>query len=384
MKKKKIPFFVILLSLLFLSQGCAALPPVAESRSPEPTETDLPPMATETAIPPTQTPFPPSPTPSKEVVSSENVQRLTAAWGFDIPDDSFRSVAISPDDLTLAAGTGDNNQSSDQKLRLLDMATGQLLAESEKMGSIIWDLAFSPSGSFIVVGLDSGIVQIRGAQDLSQIQQFYFPGAVNSVSISPDGSKLAAGVADNGNGTVYIIDLNSGENLLSFWVHPYSVASMDFSPDGSLLATGAVDRAAKVWNSSTGELLHSLPQVGQGSAVRFSHDGGLLASGYCARSENYACLEGGVLLWSTTTWDLFRDLTGSGNWIEDLAFSDGDDLVVGADRFEYLHFWRVNDGVSLYSMRISSYGSYAVAISNNGYSVAAGSAYRLGLYEIGQ
>jgi len=383
MKKRSFPITVIIISLLILSQGCAALPPAVEP-SPEPTETDVPLMATETQIPPTLTPIPPSTTPAKEVISSGNVQHLVATWGFDIADDSFRTIAISPDDLTLAAGTGDNNQSSDQKIRLLDIPTGQLLAESEKIGSIIWNIVFSPSGGFIAVGLDSGIVQIRGSQDLHQIQQFYFPGAVNSLSISPDGTKLAAGVADNGDGTVYIIDLISGENLLSFWAHPYSIADMDFSPNGSLLATGAVDRATKVWNSSSGELLQSLPQVGQGSAVKFSNDGGLLASGYCAKSENYVCLEGGVLLWSTTTWDLFRDLTGSGNWIEDLAFSDADDLVVGADRYEYLHFWRVNDGVSLHSMRISSYGSYAVAISNDGSSLAAGSAYRVSLFEVGQ
>jgi WD40 repeat protein len=107
-----------------------------------------------------------------------------------------------------------------------------------------------------------------------------------------------------------------------------------------------------------------------------------LASGYCARSENYACLEGGVLLWSTTTWDLFRDITGPGNWIEDLVFSQGDDLVIGADRYEYLHFWQVSDGVNLRSMRISSYGSYALALTHDGYSLAAASAYAVGIFEI--
>ena len=382
MNKKSNPLIVII-SLIFLAQACTALPEVVEPTL-VPTKSDDLPVPTETLIPPTLTPIPLTPTPTREVIASGNVQRLIATWGYSIPDDSFRTVAFSPDGLTLAAGSGQNNESPDQKLRLWDMSTGQLLAESVKIGSIIWDLVYSPTGSFIAVGLDSGIVQMRSSLDLSQIQQFYFPGPVNSLSISPDGTKLAAGVADNGDGMVYIIDLTSGENLLSFWTHPYSVADMDFSPDGSMLATGAVDRATKVWNSSTGELIQSLPQDGQGSAVAFSHDGGLLATGFCAKSENYVCQEGGVLLWSTTTWSLFRSLSGPGNWIEDLAFSDTDDLVVGADRYEFLHFWQVNDGVNLHSTKITSYGSYAIDISNDGSYLIAGSAYGLTLLEIGQ
>jgi WD40 repeat protein len=381
MKKNTLP--VILLCLVIFAQGCAAQPDVSEL-VPEPTQTDTLPLATETLLPPTLTSIPPTPTPTREVISSANVQRLISVWGFPLPDDDFRTVAFSPDGQILAAGTGQNNDSPDQKLRLLDVPTGQLLAESEKVDSIIWDLDYSPAGDFLAVALDSGIVQIRGPQDLSQIRQIYFPGPVNSLSISPDGKKLAAGVADNGSGTVFIIDLPSGENLLSFWAHPYSVADMDFSPDGSVLATGAVDRITKVWNSATGELIQSLPQDGQGTAVAFSNNGGLLASGFCAKSENYVCQQGGVLLWSTTTWDLFRTLSGPDNWVEDLAFSAADDLVAGVDRNGFLHFWRVNDGVNLHSLKINSYGSNAVAISSDGLYIADGSAYTLGLRGIGQ
>ena len=380
---KSNPIIVVFISLIYLAQACTALPEVVESTA-VPTKTDDLPEATSTLIPPTLTMIPPTPTPIREVIASGNVQRLIATWGYSIPDDSFRTVAFSPDGLTLAAGSGQNNESPDQKLRLWDMSTGQLLAESEKVDSIIWDLVFSPTGNFLAVGLDSGVIQIRGPEDLRQIQQFYFPGAVNSVSISPDGTKMAAGVADNGNGTVYIIDLASGENLLSFWAHPYSVPDMEFSPDGSMLATGAVDRATKVWNSSTGELIQSLPQDGQGSAVAFSPDGGLLATGFCAKSENYVCQEGGVLLWSTTTWSLFRSLSGPGNWIEDLVFSYSGDLVAGVDRNGYLHFWRVNDGVNLYSMKTSSYGAEAISISDDGVYLATGSNDKVNLWLIGQ
>ena len=383
MIKKSNLIIVIILSLIFLAQGCTAIPEKVEPAA-VPTKTEDLSVATNTLVPPTLTPIPPTATPTREIIENGNIQRLISAWDYSIQDDSFRTIALSPDGHILAAGTGQNTESSDQKLRLWDVSTGQLLAESEKVNSIIWDMVFSPSGSFLAVGLDSGIVQIRDPQDLSQIQQIYFPGPVNGLSISPDGTKLAAGVADNGDGTVYIIDLASGENLLSFWAHPYSVPSLDYSPDGSLLATGAVDRTVKVWNSFTGELIQSLPQDGQGSAVAFSPDGGLLASGYCAKSESYACQESGVLLWSTTTWGLFKSLSDSGIWVEDLAFSYYGDLVSGVDRNGYLHFWRVNDGVNQLSIKPTNFGSVALSFSKDGLYLASASSDKVSLWLIGQ
>jgi len=383
MIKRNKSVIVILISILLLAQGCAALPELVESTA-LPTKTDDLPEATKTLVPPTLTPIPPTPTPTREVIAEGNVQRLISAWDYSIQDDSFRTVAISPDGQILAAGTGQNQGSPDQKLRLWDVSTGQLLAESEKVDSIIWDLVYSPTGSFLAVGLDNGLMQLRNPLDLSLIDQYYLLGPVNSLSFSPDGLRLAAGVADDGSGTVFIIDLSTGEMLLEFWAHPYSVPGMDFSPDGSMLVTGAVDRTVKVWNSSTGELIQSLPQDGQGSAVTFSPDGGLVASGFCAKSENNVCQEGGVLLWSTTTWGLFRSLSGSGNWIEDLDFSYSGDLVSGVDRNGYLHFWRVNDGVNLYSMKTISYGAEAISISDDGLYLATGSNDRVTLWLIGQ
>ncbi len=275
-------------------------------------------------------------------------------------------------------------ESPDQKLRLWDAVSGELLAESEKLNTIIWDLVYHPAGSLLAVGLDNGLVQMRNPLDLSLVQQYYLPGPVNSLSISPDGTKLAAGVADNGSGTVYILDLASGENLLSFWAHPYSVADMDFSPDGRLLATGAVDRMVKVWNSSTGALLQSLPLEGQGTTVEFSHDGGLLASGYCDNSENYVCLEASVVLWSTTTWSPFQYLYGCGDWCEGLAYSDADDLIVGVDRNGSMTFWRVSDGWIESSVQLSNFGASAVAISNDGFLLAAAANDLVSAWEIEQ
>ena len=383
MNKKWMIQSVGFISILFFSQGCNALPAGQETAS-VPTDTTTPPSATPTSIPPTLTPVPPTPTPTREVIAKESVGRLIHIWAYPIPDDSFRTIDISPDGQSIVAGTGQNMESPDQKLRLWDTSSGELLAETEKLDSIIWDLDYHPGGSLLAVGLENGLAQIRNSLDLSLIRQYYLPGAVNSLSISPDGTKLAAGVADDGNGMVIIIDLDSGEELLSFRAHLYSVPALVFSPDGALLATGAVDRMVKVWNSATGALIQSLPLEGQGTSLAFSHDGGLLASGYCSKSENYLCQESSVLLWSTTTWDEFRRLYGSGDWCEDLAFSLSDDLVAGVDRNGDLNFWGVSDGLLEFSYKVSSLGANALAISSDGLFLAAASNSDVSAWEIGK
>ena len=90
MPKKSIAATVFLLCLLFLSQGCSPVPDVLDPTTP-PTETEPPPAATNTEIPPTLTPIPPTPTLIREVIDSENVQRLISSWDFSIPADSFRT-----------------------------------------------------------------------------------------------------------------------------------------------------------------------------------------------------------------------------------------------------------------------------------------------------
>ncbi len=174
MYKKSTPLYIAILGVLFFCQGCASNPRVTEAII-VPTQTELPPLATNTLILPTLTLIPPSSTPTREIIGDGNVQGLISAWDYTIQDDGFRTIALSPDGQILAAGTGQNLESPDQKIRLWDVSTGQLLEESEKVDTIIWDLIFSPTGSFLAVALDSGIVQLRDPQDLRQIQQLYFP-----------------------------------------------------------------------------------------------------------------------------------------------------------------------------------------------------------------
>jgi hypothetical protein len=71
-------------------------------------------------------------------------------------------------------------------------------------------------------------------------------GPVNSVSFSPDGTRIVSGSND---ATIKLWDAATGEELRTLKVHENSVNSVSFSPDGMRIASGSHDSTIKLWDS---------------------------------------------------------------------------------------------------------------------------------------
>ena len=78
---------------------------------------------------------------------------------------------------------------------------------------------------------------------------------MNSVSFSPDGTKVASGSGDK---TVKLWDVTSGECLQTLEGHSDDVNSVSFSPDGTKVASGSDDKTVKLWDVTSGECLQTL------------------------------------------------------------------------------------------------------------------------------
>jgi WD40 repeat protein/DNA-binding SARP family transcriptional activator len=103
-------------------------------------------------------------------------------------------------------------------------------------------------------------------------------GIGHVASVSPDGSRFVA--ADVGEKTASIRDAPTGKTLTTLAGHTGDVLAVAYSPDGKLVSTGSTDGSARLWDATTGQLIHVLRATRRGGifATRFSADGTRLAT----------------------------------------------------------------------------------------------------------
>lgn len=155
-----------------------------------------------------------------------------------------------------------------------------------------------------------------------EIRYFLETGTVLDVAVSLDGSRLAS------TPNRYQVDLWDLEKLQviskTHTSFTGAVSELVFSPDRLTLATGHYDGKIRLWDFNSGTLLRSMDGEGIVSSLAFSPDGTVLASGNGEQNEP-------VLLWSTATGELLRELRGHSLAVDHLLFSpDGQILVSGS------------------------------------------------------
>lgn len=168
------------------------------------------------------------------------------------------------------------------------------LPAPEGLPKPIASVALSPNGKTLAVARFE-LVELRHADSLKLIRRLEdFPGKVNSVEFSTDGSRLIAASGISGlYGEASIWGVASGKKLKTVEGHRDTLYDATLSPDGKVLATTSYDRRIELWNAETGEPLRTL--LGHNGAIfdlAFSPDGAILAS---------ASADATIKLWQTAT-----------------------------------------------------------------------------------
>ncbi len=365
--------FVVALVALMGSVIFACAPPVREATPPAMLcATDLPPTLQPT-VTSSPSPIPPTSTPERAPIRADNVFELKPLYQFNGLNNGVRAVAFEPGGTYLLAITGGNSQGSDHRIHLWSTVTGLEVAQSLDFNVDTWDLAVSPKGDSVAVGLHNGVLAIYTLPELEQIQSFSHAGQVNAIAYSPDGMYVAAGVAEAEGGMLYLWNLEQGFLVRRSWAHPYSVPSLAFSPNGQYLASGAVDRSVKIWQVSNGQLLRTLPQAGQGTSIRYAPNGEWIASAMCAQSTaGFRCIDGQVWTWRANDWSIDRKLTGPVDWVEAVAISPDDQLIFGGGRDFAIYIWQRESGSLIRSIPAHQGAVQALAISSDGRYLASG------------
>ncbi|MEE6178713.1 nSTAND1 domain-containing NTPase [Mycobacterium sp. 050134] len=191
------------------------------------------------------------------------------------------------------------------------------------------------------------------------------PAMVAGVAVSPDGSRIAAGLADH---TVRLWDALTGKPIgQPLRGHDGIVTSVAFSPNGARLASGSMDQTVRLWDVATGQPigqpLRSPRQVV--TSVAFSPDGTRLASG----NSRY------VWRWDVATGQPIGDpLRGHDDLVSSVAFSPDGSRIVSGSGDKTVRLWDAVTGVPVgVPLRGHSADVMSVAFSPDGARIASGS-----------
>ncbi len=333
---------------------------------------------------------------NKETIATLNVGRLV-------------TVVFSPDGRTLTTGTW-------RTMVHWDVATRERVASLDAHRSWISSLAYSPDGTILVSGSSDGTVMLRYVGTGSAAR---FPGFMGfrTMGMSPDGLKVAVGTED---GTILQWDLEtrSAHSTLESIQSIGPVRSLAYSPDGTILASSASssgDETVILWDTATQDEIATLhPKRGAVSAISFSPDGYILASGMGDGSvkmldlgtrEVIASLDGHareitsvaispdgntlasasfdmtVRLWDVAARSEIATLTGHANAVTSIAFSPDGSILASGAYDNKVKIWDVESRKEIATLRQSG-EVHSVAFSPEGTTLAAGLNRNITLWDL--
>jgi hypothetical protein len=142
---------------------------------------------------------------------------------------------------------------------------------------IVWSVAFSPDGRFILSAGDDKAPRLAEARDGSEVRRFVGHAAVGCcAAFLPDGRHVLSGGADR---SLRLWDVATGKEVGRMVQHASGVTCVAVAPDGRRALSGSKDKTVRYWDL---EKLHEVcclrAHKGRVSGVAFAPDGRLALS----------------------------------------------------------------------------------------------------------
>ncbi|MGK7925182.1 MAG: WD40 repeat domain-containing protein, partial [Spirulina sp.] len=139
------------------------------------------------------------------------------------------------------------------------------------------------------------------------------------------------------------------------------------SPDGKILVTGSLEKAIKIRQFGSGQLVRSLRESYKILTIAFSPNGETFASGGS---------DGMARLWDLKTGKVLQIFTGHDEFVSAISFSKDGKTLLSGDGDGNIKFWQVGTGEEICTLSEHRDRVTSVALSPGGNSLVSCSADR--------
>ncbi|MBZ0279232.1 MAG: WD40 repeat domain-containing protein [Anaerolineae bacterium] len=162
------------------------------------------------------------------------------------------SATFSPAENIVATASTKNGL-----IRVWDTESYAEIAALDKAVFWINDMIFTPDGTRLIYAASDGVriwnmETALSGENLADFRVITPPEAVQfitSLALNPEGNLLTIGYID---GTIDVLNLETGEKMITLEGHTDRVLNLAFSPDGTLLASGGADGTVRLWGVGEG------------------------------------------------------------------------------------------------------------------------------------
>lgn len=173
---------------------------------------------------------------------------------------------------------------------------------------------------------------------------------------------LISGSSDK---TIKLWNLSTGEVIHTLSGHSGSIISLAISPDGQIIFSGSIDETIKLWSLNTGEFLRTLAgHQGAVGSLAVSPDGQTLFSGSWDET---------IKLWNLSTGKVERAIAGHSGAVNSLVISPEGQTLFSDSIDDRIKLWQISTGEELSPLSGNSIHISSLAISPNGQLLFGGS-----------